>query len=210
MYPLLTALVLFAVCTVARSGWTSDSDAFREAHEFCLRDPICRVVYEQDHGQLSLQRFTQLAGRSLTNYTRLWTLVAETEHSGMPEVAHRLLVSSLIHDRLIFSDARCSPNAYWHWNEAEEQGECLCYLDRECRADASALCSDNVHPILLTALVLLALLIIADLVVHTIWGPRGSTVLPSRARSRRRKRKASNSDDSDDPKDKRSNFSIVA
>ena len=120
----------------------------------CLKDPLCRNLFQQEHGELSEQRFSSLMHRLPSIAT-----TAEPEGARMCVSAgeyEQLIASQAALLRLAYSESRCPPNTFWRWNATTNTGACTCYLDRDCRTDILALCHPEVDaPLLVSAIILI-------------------------------------------------------
>jgi hypothetical protein len=142
------------------------SNQFARLHEICQEHAICRNVYEQGHAELSPSHFALLL-QNLPNARTERLLVLAQRTDPTDAIAREQLANSMALYRLSFSEARCPPNTFWHWDASQGRGVCRCYMDRDCRTDTLELCHPTVHPLLLACFLLIMLLGAIYIVLNT-------------------------------------------
>ena len=139
---MIRVLTLFVALTIVLVR--STDVRVQSLHATCETSPLCRSLFQQDHGDISTSRFEILLQNipdvDLMNVTMI-----------DQDTLASLLADRMALYQLVYSESRCPPNRYWFWNETTATGSCRCYFDSDCRIDILSLCHSQTHPIILIA-----------------------------------------------------------
>jgi len=182
-------LALFAVLAAsslllwapARAGDAAADQAFAR----CAAHPMCRELYRYSES-MTMEQFARQARPHLSGATTLLearppallsaaaTNAAELDalRSSLADALLDLTVARLIIGKLALEPQRCPPNMYWFWGgNASEPGRCACFFDRNCAEAATELCQDDIHGVLLVAIIAVIVLVVVTIVVRIYYDP---------------------------------------
>jgi hypothetical protein len=149
---LCVVLILFA--SIVNATHEGSNTTFEEAHRICLEDSVCRNLYGQDHGEVSLEAFKSTIG-GLEGLQWAESMVRSRESA---------MAAAMALKQGVLSETRCGPNEHLFWDSSAQEATCLCYVDKDCSSRNVPLCYSNTHPILLAAFVLVALMVGAAII----------------------------------------------
>lgn len=140
-------------------------------------------IHLNSNSALSLES-TNVLSNALTNITTALTTSASSAttatinpsdlvsiQAALDDTRTQLLMARLIIGKLTLDSQRCPPNTYWQWDEAENVARCTCFFDRDCSQETTELCQDDIHPILLATMILIAVLIVFNCISRTAYDP---------------------------------------
>lgn len=121
----------------------------------CMGNPLCKSLYQaQNYVMPNSDAFNVISMNSATESTE-----------------EKLHVANLIIAELALNLRRCSPNAYWVWDNNIESGHCQCYFDRDCSQALVAATQTTFHPILLFMSSALLAVVVVFIVVRIVYSP---------------------------------------
>jgi hypothetical protein len=150
-----------------------------EDYALCMNNSICRQLYLQSASPQfkTTQVITGMRNDQWQRERFLYdshsvdmkmNLLVGSVQAPLLSTDQRLRLYELILHKKIFSEDQCPPNTFWRWSATSEKGECACYLDRDCRVETTAVCSDVVIHAHLVLTIIFIVLVVVSIIVRTM------------------------------------------